>query len=362
MLRRIDHYFIKQIAVATVFVTMLLTTALWLTQSLRFVDLVLNRGLSLKTLFLLVSYLLPDLISLVLPISVLIATIFVYQRAYQDQELVVLKATGRSLWQLTRPAFWLAGVAMTFLYAINLYILPLSFQQFRTLELHVRDHVGSHLVQPGEFLTINKMTLYVRHKHPNGQLDGIFVYDLRNLQKPLTLIAERGLIYEDTQGVHVIMLHGSRHEKNYRDGKPTVLHFERYSVDLNNNAPEAPLTRSLKPYERFLPDLLAPQDVDAQSPHGRKLFAEAHQRILMPWTLLSFLALTLGLFLKGDFSRRGRQKKIFLALGICALLQVLLMSCFNLYERTSFALYGAYALVFGSLFMGARLLQERDKS
>ena len=56
---RIDHYVFRQLLVALVAVTAGLVALIWLTQSLRFVEMVVNRGLSFRVFLELSSLLIP---------------------------------------------------------------------------------------------------------------------------------------------------------------------------------------------------------------------------------------------------------------------------------------------------------------
>ena len=46
---RIDRYVIRQILAAMIIVVVSLTCVIWLSQSLRFIDMIVNRGLPLAT-------------------------------------------------------------------------------------------------------------------------------------------------------------------------------------------------------------------------------------------------------------------------------------------------------------------------
>lgn len=85
---------------------------LWLTQSLRFVELVTNKGLPLSLFIKMTSCLMPRLFSLLSPISVFVAVLFVYNRMLSDRELVVMQSAGISPWQNARPAIYF-GLAMS---------------------------------------------------------------------------------------------------------------------------------------------------------------------------------------------------------------------------------------------------------
>ena len=98
----LDRYVLRQVLIATVLVAATLTCAIWLTQSLRFVELIVNRGLTIGTFFYLTLLLLPSFLWLLLPISLFAAVLFTYLRLTTDSELVVMEGSGH-LPTLTRP-------------------------------------------------------------------------------------------------------------------------------------------------------------------------------------------------------------------------------------------------------------------
>ena len=59
----------KGVGTALLFVLGAVTLAIWLTQALRFVDLIVNRGLPIETFLHLAALLLPQFFQLVLPIA-----------------------------------------------------------------------------------------------------------------------------------------------------------------------------------------------------------------------------------------------------------------------------------------------------
>ena len=59
-MNRITSYIFSQLSFATILVTLTVTCAFWLTQSLRFIELVVNRGLSLVVFMRLTGLLIPS--------------------------------------------------------------------------------------------------------------------------------------------------------------------------------------------------------------------------------------------------------------------------------------------------------------
>ena len=99
----ITRYMLKQVVGVTIFVTVILCFAIWLTQSLRLVDLIINRGLPLSMFGYMAALLLPRFLTIVLPIAMFCATLFTYNRLTTDSELVVLRAAGVSQFAIAKP-------------------------------------------------------------------------------------------------------------------------------------------------------------------------------------------------------------------------------------------------------------------
>ena len=78
----------------TVVVAAALTCIVWLTQSLRFVEMIVNTGLSVTTFITFTLLLLPSFLSLIGPIAVFAAVMFTYTKMLNDSEIVILRATG----------------------------------------------------------------------------------------------------------------------------------------------------------------------------------------------------------------------------------------------------------------------------
>src|ERR1700709_666655 len=121
---RLDRYMFRQLAVALLAVTIGLAALVWLTQSRRFIGLVLDRGLSFVVFIELTGLLLPSFFAVILPITTFVVTLFVYVRLSTDGELVVMRAAGLSQWRLARPALALATLSVLVCYALNLWVVP----------------------------------------------------------------------------------------------------------------------------------------------------------------------------------------------------------------------------------------------
>ncbi|MGF1607871.1 MAG: LPS export ABC transporter permease LptF [Kiloniellales bacterium] len=341
-MRSITRYILKQLALVTAAVTVGLTFAVWLTQSLRLIDYIVNRGLPATTFFSFVGLLLPGFLGIVLPIAAFCAVLFVYNKLTMDSELVVLRASGMSQLQLARPALVTGLVVTLLVYSITLYLLPLSFRNFKDLQHQIRNDYSAVLLQEGMFNTLSdEITVYVRERAPDGELRGILVHDNRNPEHPITMMAERGALVTSESGPRVLMVNGNRQEVQQETGRLSLLYFDSYTVEISKL--QGGLDgRWREPKERFLPQLFRPDNSGDDQRYYSELVAEGHQRIVAPLYSLSFIMVALAALLSGEFNRRGQARRIIVAILCVALLEALALTLHDLANRRLEAVAAMY--------------------
>src|SRR5712672_1977139 len=114
----LDRYILRQCLSVALFVTAALSAAVWLAQSLRLVDLIVNRGLSAEVFLYLALLILPRFFDIVLPIGAFIAVLFIFNRLTAESELVVMRSAGLSPLTLARPVMILAGIGFVVLMSL----------------------------------------------------------------------------------------------------------------------------------------------------------------------------------------------------------------------------------------------------
>jgi lipopolysaccharide export system permease protein len=324
-------------------VTGALTAAVWLAQSLRLVDLIVNRGLSADMFLYLASLIMPRFFYVVLPIGAFIAVLFVFNRLITESELVVMRAAGVGPFALARPVLVLGMIAFVLLMILSAYFLPASNREFKDLQFEIRNRFVSSLLQEGSFTTVSdKLTIYIGSRDERGEVIGLLVNDERDPNRPMTILAERGAFAEAGSSSRIIMVNGSRQQFDRETGKLTVLTFTRYVLDLDMLR-DAPVVRFHEAQERFLGELLFPSDdLDQSIRYG--FFVEANQRITTPITALSFAMIPLMCLLPGEFNRRGQLRRVLAAVGGALAFQAIDLAVKNLASRYAAAIALEYVV------------------
>jgi lipopolysaccharide export system permease protein len=354
-MKTLDRYLRRQIVGVMIFVTAALSIAVWIAQSLRLIDLIVNRGLSIELFLYLAVLILPRFLEVVLPIGVFIAVLFTFNRLAVESELVVMRSAGLSPLSLARPVLALAGIAFLVLMSLSVYFLPAANRAFKDLEFEIRNRFVSSLVQSGTFTTIaDKITFYARNRDDRGEVAGLMINDDRDRRNPVTILAERAAFVDTPSGQRIVMLKGSRQQFDTKAKTLSVLTFDRYTLDLGTLR-DAPMVRHREAQERFVSDLLFPPA--GLDPVLRRSFvAEGHRRIVIPLSAFSFALIPLACLLPGELNRRGYAKRVALAVGAAFLFELIDLGVDDLASRFAAAIPLMYVVDLAPFVLGLGVL------
>jgi lipopolysaccharide export system permease protein len=330
-----------------------------MSQSLRFVDLVLNRGLPAYNMFYLAFLVLPMFTSVFLPIVLFGVVVFAYTKMSQDSELVVWRSCGKSPMSLALPALAAGTLVMVLCYLVNMYYMPTAYREFKDLQASIRKNYSEVLLREGAFNEIGPdLTIYVRERAPNGELLGLLVYD-RKGDSPVTMMAERGALVPTNSGPRVVMVKGNRQTIKKKDDKLSILFFDRYTLELGTTNTSS-RERWRQPRERYLHELFSIKKTGRFGPSDwkqrLKFYAEGHQRIATPLLAIAYALMALAALLTGDFNRRGLAWRITAVTGAMLVVQSLSIMLYHFAGNTMVAMPLMYLLPMAAIGISLWLL------
>jgi lipopolysaccharide export system permease protein len=358
-LHRIDLYILRQLAVGLLLITAGLVALIWLTQSLRYIQIIVNHGLSPFVFLKLTSLLIPSFIAVILPITCFIVVLMIYARLGGDRELTVMRACGLSDFALARPALLLAASATLLGYLLNLYLVPASLTTFRDYEFEIRNQIAAFLLEPGVFTTINNLTVYVQSRGADDSLQGIVIEDGRDPTAPATILARSGQLENSKAGPIVIMQDGSRETIDAKTGRLDILNFESDTLSLAQAA-KAGTQDVTDSAEAPLSDLFNPSPQLTPAERGKWL-VEGQRRLTAPLTALSFTFIGLLCTLHGVFRRHGGVIRPIIAVGTVTFLVALSLGVNNLAARAPALLPLIWLTIAAPGVIAASLLFSRQR-
>lgn len=354
-MQRYIMYLVQHLAWPTLVITASLTGIIWLTQALRFIDFMLSRGLSAGDFIYLTGLMVPSLLLIVIPVALLLAVLYVYNRLQGDSELVVFSAVGVSRFQLAYPAMLVAGIAMLLTFLISLYLMPLANQKFRDIRVYFRDQYASVLLEENVFNTpIDGLTVFVRERLNDGVMKGILIQDNRDPQHVVTMMAEEGKLVQAPAGPRFLLKNGQRQELTPARQDINWLSFDDYTLDIGFYAKAAERQRGAD--ERTLGQLF--DDGDVPEAERATLRAEAHQRITWPLYAMALPLFALATLMSAQFNRRGQWKRILFAAVGSVLIILLAFSLRNIAVHHPWAIGFMYVLSLGTIAGSFFVLQS----
>lgn len=360
----LDRYLFKYIFIATTFATLILVAVIMLTQSLRFLELVINSGASSLSFWILTGLALPRFFEVILPLSLMGAILFVYNKFTMDSEIIVMRAVGFSPLKLARPAILLAILTTLFLFIMTSWAGPVSLSQMHKMRQIIKAQYSTLLFKEGVFNNIGKgLTVYIREKSGGGELKGLMIHDSRKKDEPpATVIAKHGAIIASEEGQQVIVYEGSRQDFNEKTGALNRLNFERYSIDLPDEA--SPIRQRWKePEERTFIELFHPDPENKRDMENkREFFIEIHRRIISPFLAPAFAIIALCTLLIGPLDRRGMAWRIVTAIALVVIIQSLYLAAFSLARHNNIGLLLMYFLAFFPSIFGLFLMSKAGEN
>ena len=290
-----------------------LTAVVWLTQSLRFMELIVDRALPPATFLAFTALMTPSVLPVVLPVALFVAVLAVYSRLAADSELVVLRATGFSNPRLAAPAAAFGAVAAVAVLAIDLYVAPAGLREFKDRQHALRHSLAGALLREGAFnRPVDGVTIFVRERGADGGLRGVALHDDRDPRRPYTVIAERGALLAGPSGPLFALEDGSRQEFDADGGRASFLYFDRYAFDFAAESSVRRRTREAS--ERFLGELLAPGERTDER-RRREYRAEAYRRLIDPLHSAVLALIAAWAVLGGEFDRRRQWRRVLVGAG-----------------------------------------------
>jgi lipopolysaccharide export system permease protein len=329
----ITRYLLRQEAMAILLITLVITGAIWFSQSLKLLEMVVEGGAPLLIFFEMMLLVLPSFLVPIIPISLFLGLLFIMQKLLQDQEWIVMQGIGLGPFQLARPALILTAIVMVFHWAISIDIAPSAQRQLRFQRQLIQTDYAGALLREGTFNAMGKdITLYVRERSGSNLFRGILVHDTRTAGMATTLTAETGYLISEKGPPRLIIQNGTRQEKDLVTGKINWLLFDQYIIDLSM-LKSAENEIFIKAYERPMHELFDPPSDIASQNAKKEFLAEAHERIVFPLYGLAFTLVALVVVLGGEFSRRGRPRRYLAGILFVIALQSVALALGNIAAR-----------------------------
>jgi lipopolysaccharide export system permease protein len=309
-MRTIDRYIFKEIwppfvASLVVFVFIVLAARI-----LNIAEWVVNHGVGLVQMAGMIGYLLPGMILFALPASALMAVFIAFHRLSNDNEILALKASGISLYQMLPPVVLISIFCFGTALFISLLAAPWGHRSFKDLIFEIAQSKADLGIQERVFSEpFSGVTFYVnRFSERDRRMQDVFLVDRRDPSTTHTIVAKEGRI-SSLPEVKIIALRfvdGTIFISSRKTADVRTIVFDAYDMTIGlDDIMPALSGRKLSPKEMSFGDLRKSLDGRKVKDAGYyEMLREIMERFSIPFAV--FLMGIIGVPLGAQLRAGGR--------------------------------------------------------
>ena len=295
----INRYIFKELWSPFLLGLFVLTFIFLLDQILKLAEMIINKGLGLGEVLLLIWYMLPSFLVLVIPSTVLLASLLCFGRLAADGEITALSASGVSFYQMLKPVVVFALMA----YGITAYLametVPQTNMNFKRMVYNAARSAAAFEIQERVFIReLSQFVIYADQVSTSGDtLKGVLIADNSGSQ-PYLIIARSGKLITNPQRMNVILqLEGGTIHQSLSPQRFRQIEFRHYELNID---PSSMLgTKKPKVKEREMTFSQLRDTIKSRRQAGgdyQSFELEFHKRLALPLAalLVCFVGAPLG--------------------------------------------------------------------
>ena len=237
MLSATDRYIARQIIVPLVSCLIVAAMLLVLDRMLRLFDFVAQEGGPVSVVWKMLASLLPEYLSLGIPIGLLMGILLAFRKLALSTELDVLQAVGQGYPRLLKVPFLYAIALAIVNLAIVGFVQPRARYAYEGLRYELRSGQLGASIKVGEFTRLGKnLTLRIEKSAKEGrELTGMFVNVRRADGTDVAITADRGtfLATDDPDTIILRLENGTLVQDSPKFAAPRVLTFTAHDQPID---------------------------------------------------------------------------------------------------------------------------------
>ncbi|MCU0581640.1 MAG: LPS export ABC transporter permease LptF [Syntrophales bacterium] len=313
MRKTLDLYILKEIVIPFVMILFVLTFVLLMGRILQLMDLMVNKGIGFLDIAKFIVLLMPSFLMFTIPISLLVAIMIGLGRLSGDNEITIMRASGISMYQLSRPIAAASLVAFFMTAVITLFLVPQGNYATKQHLYNVSKKQASIGIREKIFIdAFDGLLIYAETIPVDGAfMEGVLISDTRLTQEPSTIIARRAYLISDPKALTVTMRleSGSTHTVDAGLSNYRKMDFSTYDVNLDIRSTlfdEQKLKEKSSGEMTVLELRERLQKSELEKQHLREVAIELNKKLSIPMSCLIFGLLGVPLGIRAHRSVKSR--------------------------------------------------------
>ncbi len=292
-------------------------------------ELIVTRGVRITQVIGMVVYLLPDILTFALPAVTLMSVVVAFLRLSVDSEIIALKSSGISLYQMLPPVIAFSLLVFFIGLAISIYAAPWGNRAFKDIIFKIAESKADIGIKERVFCEpFDNLLLYVNNfSRKERVLKDVFVVDRRDKDVTNTIVAEEGRIMmrPDERIITIYFIDGTIFIVDKNLDTARTIKFNTYALNIGLKDVMADLaSRRKAPHELSIGSLIEQiKTVPKGEITYNRMMRELLEKGSIPLAVL-FMGI-IGVALGAQIRARGRSTGIGVSLAVFSVYYICLM-------------------------------------
>jgi len=292
-------------------------------------ELIVTRGVRLSQVAGMVLFLLPDILTFALPAVTLMSVVVAFLRLSADSEIIAMKSSGISLYQMLPPVIVFSLMAFVGCLTISVFAAPWGNRSFKDLLFKIAETKADLGIKERVFCEpFGNLVFYVNSfSREERRLKDVFVVDRRDQEMTNTIVSDEAQIIPRPaeRTITLLFMKGTIFlvEKSLEASR--TIKFNTYALNIGLKDVLADLaSRKKAPHELSVSQLIAQlkNTPDTHEDYSR-IMRELLEKLSIP--LAVFFMGIIGVPLGAQIRGRGRSTGVSVSLMVFSVFYLILM-------------------------------------
>jgi lipopolysaccharide export system permease protein len=221
-----------------------------------------------------------------------------FARLSSDSEVLALKASGISIYQILPPVIIVAALIALLTSYFSIKLIPLSEVSMKQLTYQLlKEKINEGIKEHVFTEALGEVVVYIdKIDKATGEWQNVWVSDTRGADNPTITMASTGSMTSNISNmmVSIALRDGSLHRPGNENAQ--IVEFEKYQINIPLKPPTGKAT-TLKKTALSMKELYEEAQLAKVDENRRKYLIEAHKRLVLPvgCLIISLIGLPLGL-------------------------------------------------------------------
>jgi lipopolysaccharide export system permease protein len=222
-MRILSRYVLRQHIAPFTFAVSALTLLMLLDQLAKQFHRLVGKGLGARVIAEVFFYSIPFIVAVIVPMAVLVAVLYAFNRLAADNEISAMKASGVSLARIAAPVVVAAAFVAVGLVWFNDNVLPEANHRLASLRSSITRKEPTFALQARRVNEVIERQLFIQAAHidnASSRLDNVTIWDERDAEHSRTIYADSGrMAFNASQTDLYLTLYDGKVQET-REGSP----------------------------------------------------------------------------------------------------------------------------------------------